>query len=78
MRVLWELNQETCTFREVQSRCGDISPTIISKRLKELIEVNLVKKNKPVGYQLTSSAEELFELFYPLNDWVKKWEKTLK
>ncbi len=78
LRILWELNQETCTFRELQSRCGEISPTIISKRLKELIEVNMVKKNKPVGYQLTSLAEEALELFYPLADWAKKWKKTLK
>ncbi len=78
LRILWELVQGTGTFRELQSRCGEISPTIINKRLKELVEANLVMKIKPNGYQLTKSGDELVDLFDPLNAWIKKWEKTLQ
>ncbi len=77
LRILWELVPESCTFRKLQSRCGEISPTMINKRLKELVGANLVEKIKPNGYQLTRSGKELIDLFDPLNEWIKKWEKTL-
>ncbi len=72
-----ELDKENCTFRELQKRCGEISPTIVNKRLSELVKANLVEKTKPNGYQLTESAEELMGLFDPLNNWIKKWGKSL-
>ena len=77
LRILWELTSGACTFREIQNRCGGISPTIINKRIKELLDANLLKKIKPNGYQLTDSGEGLIELFDPLNEWIRKWEKTL-
>lgn len=77
MRILWELNQGPCTFRELQSRCGDISPTMVNKRVKELLEVNLLQKQKPSGYCLSPLGVELIELFDPVNAWASKWSKTL-
>jgi len=77
LRILWELHQGPCTFRELQNRCGDISPTIINKRVKELITMNLVTKAEPSGYLLTKYGEELIDLFHPLNAWAKKWSKTI-
>ncbi len=76
MWILWELKQSTCTFRELQNRCGGASPTIINKRVKELTAVNLIIRAKPNGYMLTDLGVELVELFSPLDHWVKKWEKT--
>jgi DNA-binding HxlR family transcriptional regulator len=78
MRILWEMNQGPCTFRELQKRCGGTSPTIINRRIKELTDFNLIMKRQPRGYELTDLGIELIELFYPLNEWVKKWEKTLR
>jgi len=73
MRVIWEMHQGACTFRELQHRCGDVSPTIINRRVKELIEAGLVMKAQPSGYCLTSKGEELVELFLPLNRWAEDW-----
>jgi DNA-binding HxlR family transcriptional regulator len=78
MRILWELNQEPCSFRALQSRCDKISPTILNKRIKELVAANLVAKAKPNGYYLNDLGLELIDLFHPLNDWVKKWKKTIR
>ena len=78
MRILWELTDGACTFRELQSKCGNISPTIVNKRIKELVEANLVQKIKPSGYQLTQLGTELIQLFAPVNDWSKKWKKALQ
>jgi DNA-binding HxlR family transcriptional regulator len=77
MRIIWELKAGACTFRELQNKCGEISPTIVNKRLKELVEARLIRKVKPVGYQLTPLGEELIQLFYPINEWVYRWEASL-
>ena len=73
MRILWEMNAGPCTFRELQDRCGGISPTMINNRMKDLIAGNLVDKDSPNGYQLTELGQELLELFAPLNQWAEKW-----
>ncbi len=78
MRILWELRDHTCTFRELQNRCGNISPTIVNKRVKELVEANLVVKAKPNGYRLTPLGVELVDLFGPINKWTGKWKNTFR
>ena len=78
MRILWELNHEPCSFRTLQERCGKISPTVLSNRMKELTAANLVKKARLNGYHLTDIGLELIDLFQPLRGWVKKWEKTFR
>ena len=78
MRIIWELTGDPCSFRRLQERCGNISPTVLNNRIKELISVNLVTKAKPNGYCLTDIGMELVELFHPLNSWVNKWDKTIR
>lgn len=73
LRILWELKASPCTFRELQSRCGDLSPTIINTRIKDLCEVQLVYKLPESGYTLSQYGSELIELFYPLNDFANRW-----
>ncbi len=73
MRILWEMNSGPCTFRELQDRCGGISPTMINNRMKDLIAENLVDKDSPSGYQLTELGKELVLLFSPLNQWAEEW-----
>ncbi len=75
MRIIWELREGSTTFRILQNKCGEISPTIVNKRLKELLAAKLICKTKPAGYRLTPLGEELMELFNPVNDWVKRWEQ---
>ncbi|MEC8427843.1 MAG: helix-turn-helix domain-containing protein [Pseudomonadota bacterium] len=72
MRIIWELKDDQCTFRELQSRCGDISPTIINRRIKELSGSRLVEKADS-GYQLTKHGHELLELFTPINEFAQRW-----
>jgi DNA-binding HxlR family transcriptional regulator len=73
LRILWEMNAGPCTFRELQDRCGGISPTVINSRMKELMAANLVDKDSPSGYQLTDLGGELLLLFVPLNQWSELW-----
>src|SRR5205085_8847862 len=32
LRVIWELREGAYTFRALQARCGDISPTVLNQR----------------------------------------------
>jgi DNA-binding HxlR family transcriptional regulator len=77
LRILWELNEGSCTFRTLQSRCGDISPTIINTRIKDLCSAQLVNKSPESGYTLTQQGYELIELFYPINDFANRWVTSL-
>lgn len=78
MRILWEMNAGPCTFRELQDRCGGISPTVINSRLKDLMASNLIDKDNPSGYQLTGPGKELMNLFTPLNEWAEQWSDHSK
>ena len=73
MRILWELNAGPCTFRELQGRCGDISPTIINTRIKDLCVAQFVLKTQDSGYALSEQGKELIELFNPLNSFADRW-----
>jgi DNA-binding HxlR family transcriptional regulator len=42
LRVLWELRGTQLTFRELQHACGQISPTVLNARLRELRAGKLV------------------------------------
>ena len=73
LRILWELKPGPCTFRQLQSRCGDLSPTTINARIKDLCGAKFVVKTDDAGYALTAQGEELIELFLPLNNFATRW-----
>ena len=75
LRILWELNQGPCSFRELQSRCDDLSPTTINNRIKELMAESLVIKTLDAGYGLSPLGDELVELFMPLNNFAQRWQQ---
>lgn len=75
LRILWELQDGPLTFRELQSRCGNISPTVLNTRLSELRDASIVEHHEGTGYALTKQGRELSEAFQPLYAWSKKWGK---
>lgn len=77
LRILWELASEGAgTFRDIQKRCGDISPTLLNTRLKELRELNLVAHSTS-GYALTQFGEALAKHLGPLDTWANEWARSL-
>lgn len=75
LRILWELNQGPCSFRELQSRCDDLSPTTINNRIKDLVAARLVTKSESEGYGLSPLGRELLEVFMPLNQFAGRWSE---
>jgi DNA-binding HxlR family transcriptional regulator len=75
LRVVWELRADALTFRALQARCGDISPTVLNQRLGELRDAALVVAESG-GYRLTPLGNELVAAFAPLGTWALRWRKT--
>lgn len=73
LRVLWELRDSSpTTFRELQKRCDDVSPTVLNKRLKELRDLSLVE-HSDAGYGLTRYGDALAQQLLPLTFWADEW-----
>lgn len=75
MRILWELRHGHMVFRELQERCGDISPTVLNSRLKTLRELELVEHVDGKGYGLTENGASLSAQLLALHEWAERWAK---
>ena len=47
LRILWELRQQPASFQALQRRCDSMSTSVLSQRLGELRESQLVEKDGP-------------------------------
>ena len=74
--IVWNLQQGPATFRELQLRCEQISPTLLNTRIKELKTLQLINMQDS-GYQLTQQGQELISIILPLGDWSKKWAEQV-
>jgi DNA-binding HxlR family transcriptional regulator len=73
LRILCELRGGLFTFRALQARCGNPSPSVLNERLRELSENGLVDLSDGEGYCLTSLGEDLATHLLPLVRWSERW-----
>ncbi len=76
LRIIWELREEQLTFRELQSRCGSISSSVLNDRLSELRSAGVLEPEAG-GYGLTTEGRRLLELYPPLQAWAERWAKRI-
>ncbi|GMR17204.1 MAG: hypothetical protein BMS9Abin32_269 [Gammaproteobacteria bacterium] len=69
LRAVWELRVGPLNFRALQSACGDISPSVLQRRLHELSRFGIIEKIPRLGYRLSGSGERLFHVLLMLNKW---------
>ena len=43
LRIMWELRDEPAGFRQLQLRCDEMSPSVLSQRLDELKEAEVLE-----------------------------------
>ena len=75
LRVIWELHLASpspLTFRSLQERCEQMSPSVLNRRLRELREAHLVR-TVAGGYTLTEPGTDLITRFLPLGAWADRW-----
>jgi DNA-binding HxlR family transcriptional regulator len=73
LRILWELREGSYGFRALQERCEEMSPSVLSERLKELQVAHIVQQSEAGSYQLTLEGQDLLRSLAPLNDWAHRW-----
>jgi DNA-binding HxlR family transcriptional regulator len=76
MGIIWQLSEGPLPFNELQKRCDSISPTILSIRIKDLVEAALIERTLN-GYRLTTLGEKLIKILKPFQEWSRKWIKIL-
>ena len=73
LRVLWELRAGPVpSFRELQSRCGGVSSSVLTDRLAELREAGIVERADD-GYRLSARGAELAEVVMLMATWAADW-----
>ena len=78
LRVIWELRDgPSPTFRELASRCGGVSSSVLTTRLRELEEAAIVSRDSQ-GYVLTSQGRELLRCLEPLDRWATDWQPSAR
>lgn len=73
LRIVWELRAGPLSFRGLRGQCGNISPSVLAGRLKELADSGVVENIPRLGYRLTARGERLFQVLTGLD----KWSETL-
>lgn len=76
LRIMWELRDRPMTFRDLQKQCGDISPTTLNSRLRELRDLAIIDHGAG-GYQYTQLGAELGAQMTALDSWSRKWSDQL-
>lgn len=77
LRVMWELREGPLNFRALRARCDDVSPTLLSRRLAELRDAELLAPGDK-GYALSAAGAKLVELLLPLHLWAESWARSLE
>lgn len=82
--IMWNLHQSGATrFGELKRNVGDISAKVLTERLRMLEESGVISRTytptipPKVVYELTSSGEELMNIFEQLHNLAVRWTKPL-
>jgi DNA-binding HxlR family transcriptional regulator len=74
--IVWNLGSGPATFRELQDRCGGVSPSILNARVKELKVSGIIERSLE-GYALTRRGRELREIIVPIGKWAIRWSEEV-
>lgn len=75
MRIVWELRAEALGFRQLQARCDDMSPSVLTRRLAELERARIAARDAAGAWTLTPSGRELLRRFLPVVEWAEAWAR---
>ena len=75
LRLIWELRRSTLSFSELRERTG-ISPSVLSARLRELVDSDVLERDGGRRYRLSGRGRELARILYELNRWAEHQQET--
>jgi DNA-binding HxlR family transcriptional regulator len=71
LRLIWELRRNALSFSELRGATG-ISPSVLSARLGELVEADVLERDVVRRYRLSGQGRELARILYELNRWAEQ------
>jgi DNA-binding HxlR family transcriptional regulator len=71
LRLVWELRRSTISFSELRERTG-ISPSVLSARLRELLDAGVIEQVPGRRYRLSGRGRELARILYEVNRWAEQ------
>lgn len=77
LRLCYELGEGPASFSDLEARCENISPSVLSQRLRELCEANLVGLDDTGAYALTKPGLAIGEVLTELDLRAKRWARSL-
>lgn len=75
LRILWELRDDSLTFRALQA-AAETNPSVLNTRLTELRHAGIVESG-PDGYRLTTAGRALLKSLAPLSNWANQWAQRV-
>ena len=73
LRILWELNDGPLPFRRLRAACDEVSTSVLSQRLRELVEAGIVALDDEAGYGLTPRGRELGDHVLAMDAWARRY-----
>ena len=75
LRIVWELRRNAHSFSELRERTG-VSPSVLSARLRELVDADVLERDALRRYRLSGRGRELARILYELNRWAEQQHLT--
>lgn len=76
LRLLFEVHQAGALgFADLQARAAGISPSVLSQRLKDLVEARLIVTDDAGRYLPGPDERELARILLDLDAWSKRWAR---
>jgi len=71
LRILWELRDaRELNFRALGAAAGDLSPSVLNSRLKELRDLGVIELGEG-GYRLSAQGQSLMKPVLALDEWAR-------
>jgi len=77
LRIIWELRETPCSFRELQARCENMSASVLNQRLAELRDADILELGER-GFALTDEGQKLLDAYPPCQAWAERWAKRTR
>ena len=78
LRILWELRDEPASFQALHRRCDSMSTSVLSQRLGELRDAQLVDKDPDGDYSLSKPGVQLLARLDGIDEWTQEWSRTIR
>ena len=78
LRILWELRMQPASFQALQRRCDSMSTSVLSQRLTELRDAQLIEKDEAGNYMLSEPGVRLLARLDGIDEWTQEWARTIR